>query len=337
MKQYLSVFLLLICVLVGCGGKTTAYDKSVATDSVEASGDASGDVSTAGLTIAYSTIADGDEAVWAGYLWEELEAVCAENGWEFDALSADGVSSVQDTQIDELIAEDPDYFIVFAGDRQMADEWVKKIHNAGIPVIMAGIDASASAQAYVSAFVGPDQEALAAQLAMDMILANGESAGWNVVTVSGFEAQEDYRLREQGYEKTLSYFSNYTLLANEYAGISADAAKTIMENYIDTYGTQIDAVVCYDEEFVSGVREALSDAGMEDVQIYAIGGSDALFESIADGTVAEVALMSASEIVQGCADVIIGLEVGVIPDHYNYTERIYVTSDNVQDYLVSEE
>jgi ABC-type sugar transport system substrate-binding protein len=215
----------------------------------------------------------------------------------------------------------------------MADEWVKKIHKAGVPVIMASIDATSDVLNEVSAFVGPDQEALAAQLAADMISSNGSSAGLNVVSISGFECQQDYILREQGFEKTLTYFSNYTLLATEYAGASRSEAKSIMDTYFDTYGDKIDAVMCYDDEFAMGALESIENHGKTgEIQVYSITGSNEVISAVADGTVTEVAVNSAAEIAQSCADVISGLESGVIPDHYTYTTRTYITAENAGDY-----
>jgi hypothetical protein len=44
-------------------------------------------------------------------------------------------------------------------------------------------------------------------------------------------------------------------------------------------------------------------------------------------------MVAPSEIAEGVAQVISGLETGVIPDHYNYTTRTYITADNVKDYV----
>ena len=317
----------MLLMLASCGA-TTAYEKSSSADStgVEA---ASGDVS--GLTIAYSAIAK-DEAPWANVLWEKLEEVCAEKSWTFTGLSAGGVASEQEQQIDDLIAQDPDYFLILAGDATMANEWVKEIHNAGIPVILLGIDTSGEYAQYVSAFVGADQEALASQLATDMIAKYGASSALNVAAISGFAEQRDYQLREQGIEKTLSYFSNYSLLATDYAGASEDNANSIMNSYISTYGEDIDAVISYDDTFTLGVLSALEEADM-DVPVYSIGGTTEVLEAVKSGEVEEVAYVSATEMAEKTADVITNLANGIIPDHYQYTERTYVTSENVEEYL----
>ncbi len=333
MKRVLALALALM-LTVACGGCSSGKTALERSEERSESGTDSGS-----LKIAYSSIADESEAPWIGVLWTAMEAVCEENGWELDALSADGVPATQESQIDTLLAGDPDYFVIFAGDVNMADDWVKKIHNAGIPVITLGVDATSSVENDVSAYVGPDQEALASQLAMDMIMTNGASAGLNVVAISGWEFQEDYILREQGYEKTLSYFSNYTLLATEYAGASRDEAKSIMDTYLDTFGSDsMDAVMCYDVEFAMGALEAIQAAGLEDsIQIYCITGSDEVYQAVADGLITEVATFSADEMAETCAEIIEGLENGTIPDHYNYITRAYVTADNVKDYTGSGE
>ena len=333
MKRWLALLMAAAMVLTcaGCGSTTTAYERQTAS--------ASSSSDSTGLKIAYSSIADESEAPWIGVLWDAMEAVCEENGWELDALSADGVPATQATQIDTLLEGDPDYFVIFAGDVNMADSWVQKVHNAGIPVIMLGVDATQDVYNDVSAYVGPDQEALASQLAVDMINDNGASAGLNVVAISGWEFQEDYVLREQGFEKTLTYFSNFTLLATEYAGASRDEAKSIMETYLSTYGSDgIDIVMAYDVEFAMGALEAIQEAGLEgEIQVYGITGSDEVYEAIEDGLIAEVATFSAEELAETCASVIEGLENGTIPDHYNYIAREYVTADNVSDYSGSGE
>lgn len=326
MKRMLALALALglLAVCAGCSSGKTALERSEEKTESGTSSD---------LKIAYSSIADESEAPWIGVLWTAMENICESNGWELDALSADGVPATQENQIDELLDGNPDYFVIFAGDVNMADDWVKKIHNAGIPVITLGVDATASVENYVSAYIGPDQEALASQLAMDMIADNGAAAGLNVVAISGFEFQQDYILREQGYEKTLSYFSNYSLLVTEYAGASREEACSIMENYLDTYDS-IDAVMCYDVEFAMGALEAIEAAGQKDnIQVYCITGCEEAYEAVEAGTVKEVAAFSANELAESCADVITGLENGTIPDHYNYIAREYVTADNVKDYL----
>ena len=332
-KLAMVMVLLLAVVCAGCGSSTTAYERQSSSSS--SSSTSSGDSSTGSLKIAYSSVADESEAPWIGVMWDAMQEACDENGWELVVTSADGVPSQQAGQIDELLEEDPDYFVIFAGDVNLADEWVTKVHNAGIPVIMLALDATDDVYYNVSAFVGPDQEALASQLAVDMINANGASAGLNVVTISGWEFQQDYILREEGFEKTLTYFSNYTLLGTEYAGASRDEAKEIMEDYIDTYGEDgIDVVMAYDVEFAMGALEALEDAGLDgQVQIYSITGSDEVYEAIEDGTITEVAIFSSEELATTCMDVIAGLATGTIPDHYNYITREYVTADNVSDYI----
>jgi galactofuranose transport system substrate-binding protein len=344
------VAMLLLIGCVGCG-KTTAYQKnSTKTNSSEsASAGESADTSetanasanatvstkkdTAGLKIAFSSIGAEDDAPWVGKLWNEVESVCEDNNWEFIGLSAGGVPAKQKSQIDELIDQNPDYFVLMAGDAAMADEWVKKIHYAGIPVIMIGTDSTISAYNEVSAYVGEDQEALASQLVMDMINANGASANLNVVAISGFSAQQDYILRAQGAEKTLGYFSNYNLLETQYAGCSREEAKSIMDDYLKNYDN-IDVVLCYDCEFAMGALDSLKEAGKEgEIQIYTITASEETLAAMKDGYIAECAVNSAQDMADSLAETITGLENGTIPDHYKYTQREYVTVDNLSDYM----
>lgn len=326
MKQLkrLAASMLAMIMLLACASCQSASDQ--AQGSLAASGD--------NVRIAYSCVADGAEAAWAGELRTALEEMCGEQGWELSVRSAAGVPADQGAQVTELLAEDPDYFILFAGDSLMADDWVKEIFNAGVPVIMAGIDASPSMQSSVSAFVGPDQEAIAAQLAANLIWDNGADAGLNIVCISGNQPQQDYILREQGYEKTIGHFSNYNILATEYAGASREKAREIMEGYLQNYGDKLDVVMCYDDEFAMGALEVLQAHDMLDqVKVYSITGSNEAIQAVADGTLTETVTNDAHQIADGCVSVILGLMEGTIPVHYNYTTPTYITSDNAKDYV----
>lgn len=318
----LAAVMLVGCASCGAAGQTTQQPQ----DSLTADGET--------VHIAYSCVADGAQAPWAGELRTALEEMCQEQGWELSVRSAEGVPANQGAQVTELLAADPDYFILFAGDSLMANDWVKEIFDAGVPVIMAGIDASPSMQSSVSAFVGPDQEAMAAQLAANLIWDNGADAALNIACISGNEPQQDYILREQGYEKTIGHFSNYTILATEYAGASRDKAKEITETYIQNYGDKLDVVMCYDDEFAMGAIEVLQQHDMLDqVKVYSITGSNEAIQAVRDGTLTETVINDAHQIAEGCAQVINGLMTGTIPVHYNYTTPTYIDSENASEYV----
>ncbi len=284
------------------------------------------------IKVAYCAVANADRAPWAGLLWDSIESVCEDNGWEFIGRSAEGIPANQSALVKELLAEDPDYFILFAGDSINSASWVKEINKAGVPLIMASIDARESESEYVASFVGPDQEAMAAQLAFDMIEKNGSDAGLNIVCISGVAAQEDYKLREQGFEKTIEHYSNYKILATGYANAEPENAKSIMEDYIRYYD-DIDVLMCYGDDYASGAIEALQEAGMDDVQIYTISGDNEIIQLIADGVVEETVVNDPVLIANGCALVISGLENGEIPLHYIYTELTYIDSSNAEEWI----
>lgn len=314
----LAAVMLVGCASCGAAGQTTQQPQG----SLTADGET--------VHIAYSCVADGAQAPWAGELRTALEEMCQEQGWELSVRSAEGVPANQGAQVTELLAADPDYFILFAGDSLMANDWVKEIFDAGVPVIMAGIDASPSMQSSV----GPDQEAMAAQLAANLIWDNGADAALNIACISGNEPQQDYILREQGYEKTIGHFSNYTILATEYAGASRDKAKEITETYIQNYGDKLDVVMCYDDEFAMGAIEVLQQHDMLDqVKVYSITGSNEAIQAVKDGTLTETVINDAHQIAEGCAQVINGLMTGTIPVHYNYTTPTYIDSENASEYV----
>ncbi len=326
MKRIRKVFVMILAaslmlVFTACGSSTAESGSEETAEEVSDT-----------IKVAYCAVANADRAPWAGLLWDDIESMCEDRGWEFIGRSAEGIPANQSALVKELLDEDPDYFILFAGDSINSASWVREIHKAGVPLIMASIDARDSESEYVASFVGPDQEAMAAQLAFDMIEKNGADAGLNIVCISGVEAQEDYKLREAGFEKTIEHYSDYNILATGYANAEPENAKSLMEDYIRYYD-DIDVLMCYGDDYASGAIEALQEAGMDDVQIYTISGDNEIIQLIADGVVEETVINDPALIANGCALVITGLESGEIPQHYIYTELTYIDQSNAAEWI----
>jgi ABC-type sugar transport system substrate-binding protein len=346
MKKFLAMLMALAMVLslAACGGSSSSSDSSSSSstetsesaeggDAEEAEGgsEATGDPDRNGdgeVVIAYSCIAGTDLAPWSGVMQTTVEELCKERGWTCNALSAAGDTTLQGTQIETLLNDDPDYMLCFVGDADMLVDSAELCAEQDVPFITLSLDVSDPEN--VTAYCGADQESMAAGLAEAALEDVGED--FNYVIVSGVPVQMDYILREAGVTNTLDGKATQ-LGETQYAMSSRDDAKTDMENLIATYGDQINVLFGLDDDLTLGAVEALQSAGLTDVKVYSITGQNDAFEAISDGKVTMTVVNSAADCVKTAFDVIDKLAAGETVDHDNIVPVTYVTADNVDEWL----
>jgi ABC-type sugar transport system substrate-binding protein len=353
MKKFLAMLMALAMVLslAACGSSSSSSSGSSDSTSAETSesaeggdaeeaeedGEEEGGSEATGnpdrngdgeVVIAYSCIAGTDLAPWSGVMQTTVEELCNERGWTYDGLSAAGDTTLQGTQIETLLNDDPDYLLCFVGDADMLVDSAELCAEQDVPFITLSLDVSDPEN--VTAYCGADQESMAAGLAEAALEDVGED--FNYVIISGVPVQMDYILREAGVTNTLDGKATQ-LGETQYANSSRDNAKTYMENLIATYGDQIDVLFGLDDDLTLGAVEALQSAGLTDVKVYSITGQNDAFEAISDGKVTMTVVNSAAECVKTAFDVIDQLAAGETVDHDNIVPVTYVTADNVDEWL----
>jgi ABC-type sugar transport system substrate-binding protein len=348
MKKFLAMLMALAMVLslAACGSSSSSSSGSSDSSSAETSesaeggdteeaeeggSEATGDPDRNGdgeVVIAYSCIAGTDLAPWSGVMQTTVEELCAERGWTCNVLSAAGDATLQGTQIETLLNDDPDYLLCFVGDADMLVDSAELCAEQDVPFITLSLDVSDPEN--VTAYCGADQESMAAGLAEAALDDVGED--FNYVIISGVAVQMDYILREAGITNTLDGKATQ-LGETQFAMSSRDTAKTEMENLIATYGDQIDVLFGLDDDLTLGAIEALQSAGLTDVKVYSITGQNDAFQSISDGKLTMTVVNSAAECVKTAFDVIDQLAAGETVDHDNIVPVTYVTADNVDEWL----
>jgi ribose transport system substrate-binding protein len=348
MKKFLAMLMALAMVLslAACGGSSSSSSGSSDSSSAETSesaeggdaeeaeeggSEATGDPDRNGdgeVVIAYSCIAGTDLAPWSGVMQTTVEELCKERGWTCNVLSAAGDATLQGTQIETLLNDDPDYLLCFVGDADMLVDSAELCAEQDVPFITLSLDVSDPEN--VTAYCGADQESMAAGLAEAALDDVGED--FNYVIISGVAVQMDYILREAGITGTLDGKATQ-LGETQFAMSSRDTAKTEMENLIATYGDQIDVLFGLDDDLTLGAIEALQSAGLTDVKVYSITGQNDAFQSISDGKLTMTVVNSAAECVKTAFDVIDQLAAGETVDHDNIVPVTYVTADNVDEWL----
>lgn len=323
MKKMTSLLLALTMTLslAACGGGS---DDVESTQLADRNGDGQ-------VTIAYSAIANSI-AVLPQYLYSNLENTCKERGWTFQALAAEGDAMLQGEQIGQLIQQDPDYFVLFPADPALAVDWTQSIADAGIPCITLHTDVAEEGREYVKAYCGPNNYTMAEDIAKALVEKHGADAGLKIVEIGGVPVQSDYIDRVAGFDTYISENSNYEILGIEWAYSNRADAQGFMENFISTYGDDIDVLMGFDDDLTLGGVNALQAEGMTDVEVYSITGQKEAMTAIQDGTMTLTAFYSTATVVGDVFKCIDELAAGNAVEYFQYTNVPHVTAENVAEY-----
>lgn len=341
----LAALLLALCMvfaLVACGsGETSAPAADASTPASEAAPEAAAPeagstaeapaVDLSGKTIGYVTI--NGAAPWGGLIGTKMEEFATAAGATVRILDAQTDTAKMAEYSQQMIDSGVDALVIFGGDPTANIDIAKNASEAGIGVFMAALDVAEGGQQYVKACVGPDQEAMSYEIGKYVLEQNGADAGLKVVQISGVPFLDDFIQREAGFNRAMAE-GNYEVLAADYAYSSRTDAKTFMENHITAEGDSIDMVMGYDDDLTMGAVAAIDEAGLSGkIKVYSITGQNDAIQAVADGKM-ELTVMNRAEDI--AAELVVAMnEVFTTgnTEYYHYTPLVYITKDNVQDYI----
>ena len=149
---------------------------------------------------------------------------------------------------------------------------------------------------------------------------------------NGYSATTD---RNTGIKNILDKNPGIKVLADKTANWTREGALQLMENYIQSFGNKIQAVICENDEEAMGAIQALQAANMKDKVV--VTGIDAIEDScksikagVQDFTVFQDPVLEGVNGLKFAEKVATG---GTVTPVENYIEMIGVTKDNVDTYL----
>lgn len=166
-------------------------------------------------------------------------------------------------QVESFIARKVDAIILNPCEVEASSPAVDRALAAGIPVV----NVNSETRSTPTAFVGSRDEE-SARIAMEYIAKRLGGQG-NVVMMHGFLGQAAQLKRDQGAREILAKYPNLTLLADQTAEWDRAQALSLMENWIQSYGDQIQAVFAQNDEMGMGALIALEQAKRKDQVIVA--------------------------------------------------------------------
>lgn len=166
-------------------------------------------------------------------------------------------------QVESFIAQKVDAIILNPCELEASSPAVDKALAAGLPIV----NVNSETKSAPTAFVGSRDEE-SARLAMEFIAGRLHGQG-NVLMMHGFMGQAAQLKRDQGAREILAKYPGLKLLAAQTAEWDRAKAMTLMENWIQSYGAQIQAVFAQNDEMGLGALLALERAKLKDKVVLA--------------------------------------------------------------------
>jgi inositol transport system substrate-binding protein len=192
-----------------------------------------------------------------------MEAKAKEMGVRLVVNDAQRNAERQVQQAESFIAQKVDAIILNPCEVEASSPAVDKAIAAGIPIV----NVNSETKSAPTAFVGSRDEE-SARIAMEYIATRLNGKG-NIVMMHGFMGQAAQIKREQGARDFLAKQPGLKLLADQTAEWDRAKAMSLMENWIQSYGTNINAVFAQNDEMGMGALLALERAKLKDKVIVA--------------------------------------------------------------------
>jgi ribose transport system substrate-binding protein len=300
--------------------------------------DAGGEGEGGTVKIAFS--APGADHGWLAAITENAEAEAAEHDdVEFVLLEGTNDSAAQVSQVEQLMAEDPDALIILPHEGEPLTPVALEAMEAGIPVV--NLDREFSAKGAYRTWIGGDNYGIG--VSAGNYFAEQLDCEGNVVEIQGLAGISVTEQRSAGFADTIEQLcgDGIQIVAQQPADFLPDQGLEVMETILQAE-PEIDAVYTHDDDMAEGVVSAIENAGREDEMfLTGAGGSTAAMERIQAGGLYAATFMynpSMSASAVRVARLIArgeGFEELVEPEVPSRIElpASTVTADNVEDFL----
>ena len=235
-----------------------------------------------GETIRIAFSAPGADHGWLAAITENAEAEAAEfDDVEFVLLEGTNDSAAQVSQVEQLIAEDPDALIILPHEGDPLTPVALEAMEQGIPVV--NLDREFSTKGAYRTWIGGDNYGIGVSAAN--FIAEQLDCEGNVVEIQGLAGISVTEQRTAGFADTIEQLcgDGIEIVAQQPADFLPDVGLEVMETILSAE-PDIDAVYTHDDDMAEGVVSAIENAGREDEMILTgAGGSTAAMERIQEG------------------------------------------------------
>lgn len=285
---------------------------------------------SASLTIGVSlNSADEFRSSWMA----EFSRRAEEKGYRVIGTNADGVSSQQISDLENLMLQDLQVLVIHPLSTGAISPLLEKAKEKGIFVVIVDFGMEKKYENLYDVFVADDQQEVA-KIQADYVenwLAQTEGRAAYIGCIAGSETGSSKSSRQQRFYREMGDIQPVAEAAGYW---KAENAVTITEGWMQAH-PEINVYVCMNDDMAIGVIQALLAAGkdMEDVLVIGVDGLSASIPYLKSGELDCTAGRDIAKEVNATFEVCEGLVAGKTYPKHIYPEAIYaLTKENVGEY-----
>jgi len=221
-----------------------------------------------------------------------MQKIADAYGIQLKTLVANNDINIQAQQVDQTINEKPDLVIITPVDSTAVVPLLRKMYDAGLPVIASNLIPIDQGMPYVLTWTGPDDwgnfRALAREFAKRMNYEGGYCIVRHMPGTSPF------------FSRTFAMITELKKIAPEMecldmqpTGLEAEKTMQVVSDWTTRFGPKLKGIVSADDSGAQiGINEAIKNAGREDVIRVAAGNSKVGMDAVKAGTLSAITYQS---------------------------------------------
>jgi len=268
------------------------------------------------------------------YILNAAEERAKELGIEVRVENAEENLIAQQDLVNTLIQNNVDALVVVPVDTSAMGPITDAAQNAGIPLVYvnrnpyAGDEDSMPDGVY---YVGSEE--IQAGIIQGEYVADQLDGEGGVAILMGILGNEGAVQRTEGVNSVIDEYDGMEVLAEETAEWQRDQAITIAENWILTYGDNINAILANNDEMALGAVQAIESTGREDIIVMGVDAISDALSAISEGRLDGTAFQDAEGQGGTAISILDGLRNGEEPDSkITFIDFQLVTEENVNEF-----
>jgi len=264
-----------------------------------------------------------------------MQQIADAYGIQLKTLTAGNADvNIQSQQVDQVINERPDLVILFPVDAKSVVPMLRKLNQAGIPVIASNLIPVDAGMPYVLTWTGPDDWGQFRLLAQEFAKRMNFEGGYCIV--QHMPGGSPYFSRTFSVITELKAIApKMKLLEKQTTKLEAEKTMQVVSDWLTKYKDELKGIVSADDSGAQiGINQACKTAGREDVIRVAAGNSKVGMDFIKAGALHAVTYQSAEADgalpMKIAADWFCGKE---ITRPVYYLPKHIITSKDVDQYL----
>ena len=208
----------------------------------------------------------------------------AKRGYELIATDAQGQTSKQVSDVEDLIARRVDAIFLAPREFEGLAPALQAAKEAKIPVFLIDREAAGKVGEDYITFIGSNFVEEGQRVGEWVVKQTGGKAG--VVVLEGTAGSSVALDRNKGFTDAIKNSPDIKIIASQTANFSRAEGQKVMENLIQAHGKAITVVYTHNDEMALGAIQALKAANMnpgKDVLVVSVDGQKSALEAIQTG------------------------------------------------------